>query len=194
MLSFFAAAGLDTIVLCASGIASLIAMELMDRHPEYLAGVFLLNPVLNEAHLRRKPPYLSRSNTTAINILGYAQRKALAEMKSLFLSPGNIEEAVFLQGRQGLDRQGRKAASSFFEHADPRRFTAYAEAMRRFAKPLHIRQGDFDPLFSDGSLDRIQADFPGARTTLIGDCGHFFALEAPSRLADILMTLGRESW
>lgn len=194
LLTFFALAGLDAMVVCASGVASLPALELVDRHPEYAAGLMLLNPVLTARGAARKPPYLARTSTTALNILGYAQRKAVTELRKLFLDPSVLSDLTEDVARSGLDRTGRKHASAFFDCADPDRFPAYLEALRRFTKPLHVLWSDRDPLVPPSSMHDLTAAVPRARCKLLQETGHFVSLESPSRLGDALAALGREAW
>jgi pimeloyl-ACP methyl ester carboxylesterase len=194
LLSFFAALGLDTMVICATGIAVPTVLELVHRHPEYVAGLMLVNPVLSALGAARKPAFIARNATTAINILGMAQRRALADLRRLFLNPEILTDLTEEKARLGLTRSGRKQASAFFDQVKPDRFEDYDEALRRFTKPLGVLWSDSDPLVAPGEMRRLRETVPNARSHLLQDSGPFVALESPSRLADALAEFGRRAW
>ncbi len=194
LLSLFAAVGLDTIVVAASGIASLAAFELVDRHPSCVAGLALLNPVLSESQSSCMPPYLRRRNTTAIDILGFAQRKSMADVEKMFIHPETIGSDARKTAEESLARTGRKRMQAYYSPVKAGRFNQYMESLRRFKKPVHVLRGDHDFLGVPGLSDAFTKEVPNARTHVITDAGHFMAIESPSRLADALVEIGRRAW
>jgi pimeloyl-ACP methyl ester carboxylesterase len=69
---------------------------------------------------------------------------------------------------------------------------AYPFHLDRIACPVLLVWGRRDRMVSPQGIERVVAALPDTRVELLGDCGHCPQIEAPERLAELLMGFPRE--
>jgi len=120
-------------------------------------------------------------------------REAVGRVYALlaFARPGDVDRRVIdgftshHRSRAILTRQLRAARRLLPE-------LAYPFHLDRVTCPVLLVWGRHDRMVSPQGIERVVAALPDTRVELLDDCGHCPQIEAPRRLAELLMDFPRE--
>jgi 3-oxoadipate enol-lactonase len=163
-----ARSGSDRVAICGHSMGGAIALELVLRTPEWLAGVVLLG---SGARMRVAPAFLeglaSDFEATARTLAGYFFAEA---------SPERIEAAV-----ASMQRVGQAQTLRDFRACDA---FDIRDRLDEVTVPLLAMTGQADALMPPKHAAALAGRVPGAQSRIVPGAGHFVMIERPAETND----------
>lgn len=171
---------LDNVVLVGASVGAAICLEVAVRHPESVAGLVLLSPLLPD----RK---LSQQTKDRIRVLLEAARGQPEELGDAYLGDAHLTRGISDDGQRRWLREvvmaNRMAWTSQKATASP---GGLEEILGQIRVPVRVLSGAEDDVDNRAMAERIASRIDGAELMLIADCGHLPELVHPRLVAETI--------
>lgn len=175
--------GLDSALWVGCSMGGYVAMAVLERHPDAVAGIGLLGTRASADTEAAKARRLEAA-TAAIAHDGLADPSETA--RSLLGAFSREREALLASTAVNIARQ-RGEGVAWCQLAMARR-PERLEVLRGTDVPAFVARGDQDELTTDAEAEAM-ADALGVELTRVGAAGHLIALEAPEAVARLIAAL-----
>lgn len=198
-LDAFAAAAVEQFapeggaIVCGNSLGGCLALRLAERSELDLAGVVPVAPAgLDMAGwfvLIEREPVLRALLAAPVPIPPAVVRRVVAEVykRLAFRHPGGVDPLV----TRGFASHFRDRATAARMLATGRRLIGELRGCldpQAICCPVLMVWGRQDVMVFQTGAERVMEAVPGARLVTIEDCGHCPQIEAPDRLAELLVT------
>jgi len=167
--------------LAGHSMGGYVALELMRQAPERVERLALLN-----THAR---PDSAESTENRRRLMALAERDfpaVIAALMPKLMTPGHLQDAALTGVVGGMALAIGKDAFERQQEAIIGRVDSRPH-LKDIGCPTAVIAGRDDQLMPVELLKELADGIPGARLTLIEDCGHMAALEQPARVLQALI-------
>lgn len=179
-------------IVCGNSLGGCLALRLAERKSLGLAGVIPVAPAgLDMARwfaVIEREPVLRALLASPFPVPGQVVQRVVAEVykRLAFHRPNSVEPLV---ARSFASHFHDRETAGRILHAGRRMISELRDPfeLERIACPVLIVWGDRDAMVFRTGAERVLAVVPDASLELIDDCGHCPQVEAPERLAGLLL-------